>query len=191
MRLLLIFIISMGLYAAQSPKEPTVASGFYVETNVDYPSNDSMEMKDIKYHYDAGTTLSLAIGYQMEHWRFELEGNHVKDEVTKIADSASAGDLIKTGTLANVYYSAYNDSRLVSSIGVGAGVTNIKIEDLEINNVAQDDVSKDNSFTYQATISLGYMVTEDWTWTLKYRYLNVKDLGAGTQRFSLGLRYLF
>jgi len=191
MKLLLIFIISMGLYAAQNPKEPAVASGVYIETNIDYPSDDSMKMESVKYHYDAGTALSLAIGYQMDRWRFELEGNHVKDELAKIADITSAGDLIKTGALANVYYSAYNDSKLVSSIGVGAGTTNIKTEDLEINDIAQDEISENNSFTYEVGISLGYMVTEDWTWTVKYRYLNVKDLGAGTQTFSLGLRYLF
>ncbi len=191
MKILLILFITMSLYAAQKTKEPAVASGLYIETNVDYPSTDSMKMEDVKYHYDAGFAKSLAVGYQMERWRFELEGNHVKDEITKITDSVSTGDLTKTGALANVYYSAYNDSKLVSSIGIGAGITNIEAEDLEIDDTAQDDISEDNSFTYQATISLGYMVTQDWTWSIRYRYLNVKDLGAGTQTFSLGLRYLF
>lgn len=193
MKLLLVLLISVGLYAAK-PTEPMAPSGLYIETNIDYPSEESIEFDDVQYNYDSGLTGALAIGYQMDRWRFEIEGNYSKDELNELVSDATAdavGELVKKGGLFNVYYSAYNDSQLVSSIGAGVGVTNIDTEDLVVDDVEAEDVSVDNSLTYQATISLGYMVDEDWTWTVKYRFLSVEDLKDSTQTFSLGLRYLF
>ena len=194
MKLLLIFILSIGLYAGQRASEPIAPSGFYVETNIDYPSTEAMEFDNVKYNFNAVLTGAVAIGYQMDRWRFELEGNYSKDDIAELVTettSDAVGELVKKGGLVNVYYSAYNDSQLVSSIGAGAGVTNIDAKDVQVNATAVDDASVKNSLTYQATVSLGYMVDADWTWTVKYRYLNIDDLKSSTQTFSLGLRYLF
>ncbi len=194
MKLLLIFLLALSVYGASKPEKPVAPSGLYIETNIDYPSSDSMNYDDVKYKYDAGLSGALAIGYQMDRWRFELEGNYSKDDIEELKSATvedATGKIKKEGGLVNVYYSAYNDSNLVSSIGLGAGVTNIETDKLKVNDVAAEDTSVDSSFTYQATMSLGYMVGEDWTWTVKYRYLNIDDLKDTTSTFSLGIRYLF
>ena len=174
MKFLLPLLFSLGLFAAQS--------GVYVELNLDNPSSSDLKIEDSQYNYDKGLSGTVALGYQMERWRFELESNYSKNEL-----SNSASDIIKTGGLANVYYSAYNHTKMVSTIGLGVGATEIQ----SVDDTQTQKLSKSPALTYQGTVSLGYMVGEDWTWTIKYRYLDMQDVEIENQTFSLGLRYLF
>ena len=68
MKLLLLFLLSMGLYGASSSDESVAPSGIYIETNIDYPTAKDMNYDDIKYEFDAGYSGALAIGYQMDRW---------------------------------------------------------------------------------------------------------------------------
>jgi len=163
-------------------------SGVYVEVNFDNPSSSDIAVEDSEYSYDKGTSGTVAVGYQMDQWRFELESNYSQNALSAFEDKVSelgSGDVLKKGGLVNVYYSAYNDTKLVSTIGLGVGATEVQTVD------STTDVTSDPSLTYQGSVSLGYMVDEDWTWTIKYRYLDIKDIESENQTYSLGLRYLF
>ena len=174
MKLILSLVFSIGLFAAQS--------GVYVELNLDNPTSSDLKIEDSQYNYDKGLAGTVALGYQMQRWRFELESNYAKNEI-----SNSSTDIVKTGGLANVYYSAYNHTKMVSTIGLGVGATKIESAD----GTQKQKLSKNPALTYQGNVSLGYMVSEDWTWTVKYRYLDMRDIDIENQTFSLGLRYLF
>jgi len=174
MKFILLLLFSLGLFAAQS--------GIYVEVNLNNPTSSDLKIEDSKYNYDKGLSGAAAVGYQMERWRFEVEGNYAKNDISK-----GSTEIIKTGGLANVYYSAYNHTKMVSTIGLGIGATEIE----SVDDTKTQKLLKDPALTYQGTVSLGYMVGEDWTWTLKYRYLDMQDVDTENQTFSLGLRYLF
>ncbi|MEA2098712.1 MAG: outer membrane beta-barrel protein, partial [Campylobacterota bacterium] len=176
MKFLLPFLLSTLLYSADS--------GVYVEVYFDNPDSNNLKTEHSDINYEEGVSGTVAVGYQMDRWRFEAESSYSDNPLSSIDDTASeaiSGNLLKMGGLANIYYSAYNDTQLVSTVGIGIGATNVEAGD--------DD--KKTAFTYQGNVSLGYMVDKDWTWTIKYRYLEMKDIVNEEQAFSLGLRYLF
>jgi len=176
MKYFFLLFFSTFLYSADS--------GFYIELNYDNQSSDTIKTLTTNVDYDKGVAGSVAVGYQMDRWRFEAESNYAENPISKIDDTlkdTKSGNLLKFGGLANIYYSAYNDTKLVSTLGLGVGATSI-------DNTKDD---KKTSLTYQGSVSLGYMVDEDWTWTVKYRHLEMKDIESKQDGFSLGLRYLF
>lgn len=188
MKLLAPLLCSISLFAAPS--------GVYVEVYYDKPVSSNITTDTASIKNDTGESGTVALGYQMNQWRFEAESNYSKNAIKSFqktkesSKSITKGDLEKTGGMLNVYYSAYNDTQLVSSIGLGAGQSIIKTKDLTIDGVKKD-IKKEKSFTYQASVSLGYMIDEDWTWTVKYKYQKMRDIKNQHSNYSLGLRYLF
>jgi len=172
MKYLLPILLSTLLYSADS--------GVYVELNINNPSENELKIEDTKVAYDKGSSGSIAIGYQMDRLRFELENNYSENDISTLDGESISNNLIRVGGLANIYYSAYNETQLVSSLGIGVGATNVNV----------DGDTKKTALTYQGSVSLGYMVDQDWTWSMKYRYLDMRDIDSEST-FSLGLRYLF
>jgi len=186
MKALYILLLSISLFAAPS--------GVYIEAYYDNPTAENLDLTNATYSYDKGLATSFAVGYQMDTIRFELEGNYSKNEllaITKSLTQAATGDFTKMGALANVYYDMYNDTNLISSVGVGIGATNIETKNLDTFNAIANEVSEDAALTYQGTLSLGYKFNEDIVATIRYRYLGMEALEEDTQTFSLGMRYLF
>jgi len=165
-------------------------SGIYVEANFENPQSDGISVEDSEYVYDKGLAGTVAVGYQMDQWRFEVESNYSQNALKSFDDTISNiahGDIVQAGGLVNVYYSAYNNTKLVSTIGLGVGATEVQA----LSDIDDSKVKTDPSLTYQGSVSLGYMLDEDWTWTIKYRYLDIKDTENENQAFSFGIRYLF
>jgi hypothetical protein len=182
-KIILPFSLSINLYAAPS--------AVYIELGAGLGLNDTQNTKNAEYVYDRGYIGSISLGYQADKVRVEIEERYKKDDLysTSIGNGTSLkvdGDLVSDSQMFNVYYSGYNDSKLISSIGVGAGITSLSI---------QDSIKDDAILSLQAMFSIGYMIKESFIVTGKYTYFytqdssNFKANGDNIMLFSL--RYLF
>ena len=186
-KIVLTLLFSTTLFAAPS--------GIYVEVGAAKSLNDTLKSDNGNFVYDKGTIGSVMIGYQAELYRFELEGRYVKEALSSFANVSSSGDLTKNSQMINAYYSGYNESKYVSSIGAGVGITNITTDKLTQSSIPQKELSHSAIPSLQAMLSVGYMMTPSITTTLKYTYFYTAksdELKAnGENIFTLSLRYLF
>jgi len=186
-KIALTLLFSINLFAA--------SSGIYVEVGAAKSLNDTLKSENGDFVYDKGTIGSVMIGYQAELYRFELEGRYVKEVLSSFANVSSSGDLTKNSQMLNVYYSGYNESKYVSSVGAGVGITNISTDKLSQSSVPQEEIKKDAILSMQGMLSVGYMMTPSVTTTLKYTYFYTAKSdelkASGENFFTFSLRYLF
>lgn len=180
---LLLTLLNSSLFGAPS--------GVYVELGGGIGSSDTQETTTAKYVYERGYIGSFALGYQADLFRFEIEERYKKDELysTSIATNTSLkvnGDLISNSQTFNVYVSGYNESKLITSLGFGAGVTALQL---------QDNIKDEGILSLQAMLSVGYAITEDFIATTKYSYFHTSESenfkAKGDNSVSFSLRYVF
>lgn len=180
-------LLSTSLFAAPS--------GVYIETGASFSFEDTQNIQEHEYLYDRGFSANLALGYQANRFRFEIEGLYRADKLYSFENYKTEGDLTQTSQMLNIYYSGYNKSKLVTTVGLGAGISDISVTDFKQVSAPQDDIENDFIPSFQGMGSVGYMFNDHITCTLKYRYLYTiesDDFDArGSSNVSLNLRYLF
>lgn len=186
-KLLLLTLLSLEIFAAPS--------GVYVEVGAGLGLEDSLKEKSADLSYDKDYIGSLAIGYQVDVYRFELEGKYQKSKLESYGHKATSGDLTQDSQMLNAYFSGYNESKLVSSVGLGAGITNIKTDKMTQLGVSQKDIKSEVIPSFQGMLSVGYKTTENFLTTVKYTYfhrLKSDEFDAsGDNIFTLSFRYIF
>jgi len=169
-------------------------NGVYVEIGAGQGFG-SIETKGSKIYLDAGYVGSLAIGYQANIYRIELEENYKKDSVYSFDNVSASGDYVRESKMINIYLSAYNDSNLVSSIGGGVGISDISLKNLQELERVVPDLVNNGVLTFDGSLSIGYMVTTSITATVKYTYFYTQKSdnfdSNGNSTFTFGLRYVF
>jgi len=190
--ILLCLLCSIRLFAAPS--------GIYLEIGAGIGLQNTLDAENTNYLYKRGYNGSLSIGYQADLLRFELEGRYKQDKLYSasagnLGDISVGGNLVQESQMLNIYYSGYNQSNLVATIGTGIGITSISLKNLSELNMAQKDIKNKNIFSYQAMISVGYMFNKSITFSTEYTYFNTKksdDFKSNSDNFfTLSLRYLF
>ena len=170
-------------------------NGVYIEAGLGTSLEDTQTIQKIKYVYDRGFSGNVALGYQVNLFRFEVEALYRADKINSFSNYHADGDLTQNSQMFNLYYSGYNSSNLVSTIGLGAGVSSISVENLKQVGTPQDDIENSSIPSYQGMASVGYMFDKHITCTLKYKYLHTSksdDFEArGVSDISFSLRYLF
>ena len=170
-------------------------NGVYIETGLGASLEDTQTIQKIKYVYERGFSGNVALGYQANLFRFEVEALYRTDKLLSFYNYKAEGNLIQNSQMFNIYYSGYNKSSLVSTIGFGAGVSSISVEDLSQIDIPQADIKNSAIPSYQGMASVGYMFDKHITCTLKYKYLYTSksdDFEArGVSDISFSLRYLF
>jgi hypothetical protein len=189
MKFLFLVMLALQLFAAQS--------GVYVGGGAGVNFSDKLEFENGHYVYNQSYPYNLALGYQSNLWRFEAEGMYTKSKITNYSSldttTKASGDLMKQSGLFNIGYSGYNKTKMVSTITVGAGVSNISAKSPSI------DASANSVLTYRASFAAGYMVDSHLTLETKYTYLATQSFtiadvaykGLRDNLLSLNLRYLF
>lgn len=171
------------------------SSGVYVEAGIEASIENTQNIQELEYAYDRALGTNIALGYQANLWRFELEAIYKTEKLYSFANYKAEGDLSQNSQMLNVYYSGYNKSNFVSSIGLGAGISSLSLSNLKQVNAPQDDIKNNTIPAFQAIGSVGYMLNEQITATLKYKYFYTTkgdDFDAkGSSNISLNLRYLF
>ena len=144
---------------------------FYVEAGVGTALNDTLKSKNGTFKYDSGLSSNLAIGYQLGLYRFELEGRYTNNSLYSFENLSSSGDYEKHSQMLNAYYSGYNSSPLFTSVGLGIGMSSIKLKNMKQLGTNVADMSNSGIFSAQAMLSVGYMITEHIATSVKYNYL--------------------
>jgi len=166
-------------------------SGFYIELGGGLGLSDTIETTNRFYVYDQGYLASASLGYQIEQFRFEFEERYKSDNLYSLSTGSAYavkvdGTLSTNSQMFNLYYSGYNQSNLITSIGFGVGVSSIDIENIE---------TEESIFSAQAILSIGYQITEYFISTLKYSYFYTTESGdfqaKGDNTIAINLRYIF
>jgi len=182
-KILLLTLLNISLFAAPS--------GVYIELGAGLGLDDTVETKDVNYVYNRAYIGSVALGFQIDTFRLELQERYKKDDLysASLGNSSSIkvnGDFISNSQMLNFYYSGYNKSRLVSSIGVGAGITSLRLG---------DTIKDDGILSLQGMLSVGYQVSEDFITTIKYTYFHTSQSDSfkvnDDSAITFSLRYIF
>ncbi len=166
-------------------------SGIYIDGGVGFTLSDTIETQKVNFVYNRGPLLSLSLGYQYNHFRLELQDRYKKDKLYSASaqDSYSVavdGDSTINSQMLNFYYNGYNESKLMSSVGFGLGVSSLNTKD------TYEDCYVPSA---QGLFSVGYRVSDNFISSLNYAYLytlksdNFK--AKGDNSFSFSLRYIF
>ena len=134
-------------------------NGAYLELGTEYIFSEEIELDNgTKYKFETPSSYILNAGYEVNQWSLEAEGVYTN---TKFTDGKKE-EIIKQTALANLYYNAYNETKYVSFIGGGAGVSKISIAEVEADGMP---------LVYHFTLGMGYMFSDHLALNLKYRYL--------------------
>ncbi len=181
--ILILCLLSSVMHAAPN--------GVYLELGLGIGTKNIMQTTTATYTYNRSPIGSVAFGYQVNNLRFELEGLYKEDPLASVLIGENShlkvdGNLITNSKLVNFYYSGYNHSKLITSIGVGGGITSLSL---------QNTIKDDAILTMNAMFSVGYQVSENLIINTKYRYLYTDESenfkAKGDNIISLGLCYIF
>jgi len=182
-KILLLALLNISLFAAPS--------GIFIELAAGLSLDDTVETKNVNYVYNRDYIGSFALGFQVDTFRLELQERYKKDDLysASLGNSSSIkvnGDFISNSQMLNFYYSGYNQSRLVTSVGVGVGITSLRLG---------DNIKDDGILSLQGMLSVGYQVSEDFITTLKYTYFHTSQSDSfkvnGDSAMTFSLRYIF
>ena len=109
------------------------------------------------------------------------------------------GDISSVALMVNGYFDLKNESRFTPFVGAGFGFAKVEVNDLHFVGASWEPVSVDDTvLALQATIGVGYEITERVTLDLKYRYFVTEDLETGSStteyssnNFYSGIRFSF
>ena len=186
-KILLSSILSASLFGA--------SNGVYIELGVGLNIDNKLKMVSGSYRYEDSFIGSIALGYQMNLVRLELESKYKKEKLYSYSGVQTSGDFTQHSQMFNLYYSGYNYSKLTTSIGGGIGISDMALENIVQLSQPQNDVETNNIFAYQGMFSVGYMINKNITTTIKYCYFNTiknDDFDSNSDSsISLLFRYLF
>ena len=179
---------SMGLTVPEATyiKDPSTAPGLMVKTK-----------------YMTGVSAAVAMGHKFEKLRFEGETLYQKNDFDNASFSGTEVALDGAASiltfLANGYFDYKTRSNFTPYLGAGIGVSRIFVKEFLVPGTGMACWSdEDYVFTYQLGIGLEYVLLDDVSIELNYRYFVPSDPNFDTiqAEFSshnifLGLRVYF
>lgn len=182
----IVFILLFSIELFAKP-----VNGLYLEVGASKELEDKLEMKSAAdYVYEKSYMLDGIVGFQYSLYRIEFEYSQRSAELYSQGSSAADGDITQISKMINIYYSGYNHSRFISSIGIGAGLSDIEVDDTNSAALKNDSIQ-----TAQAMYTIGYMISDNFIFTTKYKYMYIKESDDFKKRdnniFSFSFRYIF
>lgn len=185
--LLLLFTLWSGVSASQN--------GLYVGLSGGSAFGDTIEQENATISFEKSYLGELVLGYEYKQFALELEERYVYKSLYSINNYLATGDTRENAQMLNILYSGYNNSKLVSSIGVGVGQSSIKLQNVKQFSRALVDVRNDSILSYQGLFRVAYRVTNSLRVTCSYSYFykeKSEDFSSmGESSLAFGLRYNF
>ena len=145
---------------------------------------------------DSGLALGAALGYDFGILRFEGEIGWQKNDLDKLKiigiNFDLTGDASIISFLLNLYIDMENSTPFTPFFGVGVGLANVDINDLNVPGSGLPSSSGDETvFAWQIGGGLGYAVSQSTTLEIKYRYFATKDAEFGTTKVELASHNIY
>ena len=198
-----------GLIACTLLALPAVslgATGWYggVKAGVAIAADSDLSvtgLPTLQIEYDAGYTISGAIGYIMEKFRLEGELSYQANDVDSLGGVSLdlLGESVEVTALtflANGYWDFDNGSGFTPYLTTGIGMTKVELE-------ATGEPSEDDTvFAYQFGVGVGLSLSETVLLDVGYRYLGAADaeftdgsdkaeVEIGSHNITIGIRWAF
>jgi len=167
-----------------------IENGTYIEVGAGLGYEDTLQTQGTLYTYERNYITNFIVGYQYNLFRVEVETRYKKDslysaKVFNNSDIPVSGTFTQQTEMLNTYYSGYNATKFVTSIGGGVGITTKKLENLNNSSI----------FSAQALLSVGYRITENFILSTKYSYFYTQKSDAFNSNteniFLFNARYIF
>ena len=186
-----LFLTTSILCAALLARE----NGVYVELAGGVDTADRIETHGITYKYEKSYFYEAMIGYEYDLFRIEYQYRGFNASVYRFLDYAASGDVSIDSHMVDLYYSGYNDTQFVTSLGIGIGTADVSMTNVKELAYPVADKTQGNVFAYQGMLNIGYMIDEHMTLSMRYSYfatLKGDDFEATSQHLlGIGFRYLF
>ena len=166
-------------------------SGLYIDAGIGLGLNDTFETSTVRYVFERRPLIHAALGYQYNTFRVEIEERYNRDALYSASaqDAYSipvTGDITRNSQMLNFYYNGYNESRLMSSVGFGAGISAIDL---------QDTYKEKSVPSFQGLFSIGYQLHTDLITSLNYAYFYTLESDSfkseSQSSLTFSLRYIF
>ena len=183
--------LGIAFLPSDDVKNPTIrAAG----ANVDFTSK-------------VGPAFGVALGYDFGNTRLEGEIMYQRNELDEARGGGLGNQKLSGHTksytfLLNGYYDFSNESPFTTFFTAGLGAARISMKDRLENipglvNPYLDD--SDTVFAYQAGMGVGYAISKQWTFDVKYRFLGTlkpkfndsTEFRYLSHHVGIGLRYSF
>ena len=123
--------------------------------------------------FDPGIEMQAGLGYDFGGFRIEGLYNRSGSDFEDTTKSSTYVDIISSTWVANVFMDFNNDSKFVTSLGVGIGGTK--------HEVASDE---DTVLNTDFMVGVGYQITDNTILDIKYTYRIYDDITFGDVRIS-------
>ena len=123
--------------------------------------------------FDPGIEMQAGLGYDFGRFRIEGLFNRSGSDFENTEKSSTYVDIISSTWVANVFMDFNNDSKFVTSLGVGIGGTK--------HEVASDE---DTVLNTDFMVGVGYQITDNAILDIKYTYRMYDDITFGDVRIS-------
>jgi len=192
-------IVISGFFACSALTTPVLAGddeGFYVgvQGGINLLSSENYQgavgTHNVKFSYDTGWAAGLVFGYDFGKFSTELEFTRRKssiDTLTVVTDgglgaalgtgplggalSSPTGNVSTNSYMWNVYYRFSPEKRTTPFVGVGVGISSIKLLNIAGGGLpAMVANQTDESFTAQAIAGIRHKVSDAVSLVLSYRY---------------------
>jgi opacity protein-like surface antigen len=172
-------------------EETQEASGFYGSAfggaaifndgSVDVSTNTSGAAD---FEIEAGLSLGLRLGYDFGTFRVEGEYTYASGDIesleTSTGDVSVDSDITSNAVMLNALVDFDLSSSVLLSAGVGIGASNVQYGSVEIGGSTVVDAVDETVFSYQGIIRASYLLSENATLGVSYRYLVTDDVsGSG------------
>jgi len=123
--------------------------------------------------FDPGIEMQAGLGYDFGGFRIEGLYNRSGSDFEDTTKSSTYVDIISSTWVANIFIDFNNDSKFVTSLGVGIGGTK--------HEVAEDE---DTVLNTDLIAGVGYQITDNSILDIKYTYRSYDDITFGDVRIS-------
>lgn len=159
------------------------SAGMAYLRNSDVTSDDIPQLSG-EVKSDMGFACGGALGYDFGNIRFEGEVAYQQNDfdegklnLTSGLEFPLSGDSSSLTFLGNLYYDFTNESPFSFFLTAGAGASKVDIDDFNVRGLTAQGYSDDDTvFAYQAGAGVGFDITKNVNFFVKYRYLGTSDL---------------
>lgn len=175
-----------GIFMLLLASSVFAADGVYISGNIGLAVLNDADLTSstvpgvvVETEYDIELNVYGAMGFVVGQSRIELELGYSVNDIDKVktvgVSVSGNGEVSALSGLFNVFYDIKTDSAITPYIGGGIGAAYIEMDELSVSGVTIPDSADDTVFAYQVGGGISYVINNEMTADLGYRYFATDD----------------